>query len=210
MLATLVLLAAPLCSRVALATATPRLAVLLLTTLQLAGLACLLAERRSSGGPARTWLWLLPAIGLWLAARHVPPSTALLADAALAHATIQGALLLLFARSLRPGHEPLVTMIARRVHGTLRPDIVAYTRHATIAWCVFFLSELLLSAALLAWAPVRWWWRLVPDLCLPLTIAMFVAEYLHRRWTITAFEHASFSAAIAAFRGRARPDAGVR
>ena len=54
------------------------------------------------------------------------------------HAAIYLALLALFGRTLRPGHEPLITRFARRVHGTLPPQLAAYTRRLTIAWCVFF------------------------------------------------------------------------
>src|SRR5215218_4643847 len=37
----------------------------------------------------------------------------------LPHAAIYLSLLCLFARTLRPGHEPLITRLARRVHGVL-------------------------------------------------------------------------------------------
>src|SRR5450631_3925078 len=33
-----------------------------------------------------------------------------------------------FARTLKDGREPLITSIARRVHGSLKPDIEIYTR----------------------------------------------------------------------------------
>ena len=209
------LVAAPVSARLAAALGHPQLAVEALTSLQLAGISCLLlAGSGSAGGrspykrPLQARLWLLPAILLWLAALQAPARMVLLLDAALFHAVIQASLLRLFAGSLQPNHEPLVTMMARRIHGTLRPDITAYTRRVTLAWCLFFafqlgLSAFLLSAGLTGWLPIRWWWIAVPDSCLPATIAMFVLEYAVRRRLITGFEHVGFRVAISAFRNRA-------
>ena len=47
-------------------------------------------------------------------------------------------LMWLFARTLKDGREPLITSIARSVHGSLRPDIEIYTRRVTYAWSLFF------------------------------------------------------------------------
>ncbi|MGI4746520.1 MAG: hypothetical protein ACRYGI_10725 [Janthinobacterium lividum] len=209
------LVAAPVSAHFAVALGHAQLAAEVLTSLQLTGICCLLlagsgsdARRTPRKRPLHARLWLLPAILLWLAALQAPARLVLLLDAASFHAVIQASLLLLFAGSLRPGHEPLVTLMARRIHGTLRPDITAYTRHVTLAWCLFFalqigLSASLLSAGLTGWLPIRWWWIAVPDSCLPATIAMFVMEYGVRRWLITDFEHVGFRVAISAFRNRA-------
>lgn len=209
------LAAAPASAHIGIALGHARLAVEGLTSLQLAGIFCLLLDKsRSDDGQglhkrrAYARLWLVPATLLWLAAARVPAPLVLLLDAALFHAVIQASLLLLFAGSLRPDHEPLVTMMARRIHGTLRPDIAVYTRRATLAWSVFFALQLgvsasLLSASLTGWLPVRWWWIVVPDSCLPATIAMFVMEHVVRRRLITGFQHVGFRVAISAFRNRA-------
>lgn len=206
------LVAAPASAHLAMALGHARLAAVALTTLQFAGICCLLPGRNGTGraprNPLPTWLWLLPAILLWLAALQAPSSLVLLLDAALFHAVIQASLLSLFAGSLRQGHEPLVTMMARRIRGTLRPDIAVYTRRVTLAWCLFFALQLGMSASLLTtglngWLPIRWWWIAVPDSCLPATVAMFVMEYSLRRWLITGVEHVAFRVAISAFRNRA-------
>lgn len=207
------LVAAPVSARLAMAFGHAHMAVDALALLQLAGIYFLLTARSvSTRAPCKRWfgtrLWMIPAILLWLTVAQAPPMLVLLFDAALFHAVIQAGLLLLFARSMRPGHEPLVTEMARRIHGTLRPDIVAYTRWVTLAWCLFFAIELassagLLCAGLAGYLPIRWWWLAVPDSCLPATIAVFVIEYVVRRWMITDFEHVRFGVAISVFRKRA-------
>src|ERR1700733_13279980 len=50
------------------------------------------------------------------------------------HALIYLGLLGLFCISLLPGREPLATYFARRIHGTLTPEIIRYTRYVTAAW----------------------------------------------------------------------------
>lgn len=207
------LVAAPASAHLAMAFGRAQLAVEALALLQLAGLYFLFTAWSGSTqapyeGWVRTRLWMLPAILLWLAVAHAPPGLVLLLDAALFHAVIQASLLLLFARSMRPDHEPLVTEMARRIHGSLRPDIVAYTWYVTLAWCLFFSVEICLSAGLLGaglagWLPIRWWWVAVPDSCLPATIVIFVIEYIIRRWLITDFEHVGFRVAVSVFRSRA-------
>jgi uncharacterized membrane protein len=43
-----------------------------------------------------------------------------------------------FGRSLLGGRVPLCTQIAERLHGTLGPAEIAYTRGATLAWTLFY------------------------------------------------------------------------
>jgi uncharacterized membrane protein len=52
-----------------------------------------------------------------------------------------------FARSLFAGGVPLCTQLAIKMHGALTPVEIAYTRHATVAWAIFYA---LLAAAILA------------------------------------------------------------
>lgn len=99
----------------------------------------------------------------------------------LPHLAIYFVLLGWFGGTLRPGREPLVTFMARHVHETMSPQLIAYTRRVTIAWCVFFLAMALTSTALFLRAPVATWSLFANLLNLPLVIAMFVGEYLWRR-----------------------------
>ena len=96
------------------------------------------------------------------------------------HAAANGFLLWWFGRTLRDGSEPIVTRVARRVHGTLKPGIEAYTRRVTIAWCVFFAVQIAVSLALFLFAPLEIWSVFVNVLNLPLVVLMFAGEYLMR------------------------------
>ncbi|HYJ19732.1 MAG TPA: hypothetical protein VEW72_11235 [Burkholderiales bacterium] len=99
----------------------------------------------------------------------------------LPHLAVYFLLLGWFGGTLRPGREPLVTFMARHAHESMSPELLVYTRHLTIAWCVFFLVMALTSTALFAWASAETWSLFANLLNMPLVIAMFVAEYLWRR-----------------------------
>jgi len=96
------------------------------------------------------------------------------------HASAYSALLVLFGASLGPGSEPLITYFARKIHGQLSPEVRTYTRGVTWAWCVFFSSEILASAALFMLAPIAWWSAFVNLFNVPLIIVLFVGERLFR------------------------------
>ena len=81
----------------------------LLTLAALATLAGLVFQGWRGGGVAPTTLYMLQ------------------------HAGIHLTLATIFALTLRPGHEALVTALARRVHGSLTPAMAAYSRGVTIA-----------------------------------------------------------------------------
>ena len=100
--------------------------------------------------------------------------------AGLPHAAAYLFFLWLFGRSLVARREPLITSVARRVHGTLEPEIEAYTRGVTLAWCLFFSAQLAASVLLFVFAPVDAWLLFVGLLNVPLLALMFLAEYLYR------------------------------
>jgi uncharacterized membrane protein len=114
-------------------------------------------------------------------------------------------LLWMFGRSLRAGREPLVTFMARRVHGGyLPPDIELYTRRVTLAWCIYFAVNAAISIVLFAFAPLGVWSWFANVLNVPLILLMFVAEYAYRVWRYPNFSHASFFTAIRAARDLGR------
>lgn len=115
------------------------------------------------------------------------------------HAAIYLSLLVLFARTLRSGHEPLITRLARSVHGTLPPALHAYTRRLTGAWCVFFAAQLAVSAALFVFASPREWSLFVNVLNFPLLVLMFGGEYVYRTLRHRDFPKASVMDGIRAF-----------
>jgi uncharacterized membrane protein len=109
------------------------------------------------------------------------------------HALIYLGLLGLFGISLLPGREPLATYFARRIHGTLTPEIIRYTRYATAAWCIFFVLQIAGSALLILFAPIAWWSTFVNILNVPLLVGMFVAERLVRPFLLAGAPHESLS-----------------
>ncbi len=99
---------------------------------------------------------------------------------ALTHWGIYASLFAGFALTLRPGHDPLITAMARRMHGPLTAEMLGYTRKVTIAWSLFFAIQLAISVGLFCAAPLVWWSFFVNILDIPLVALMFAAEYAIR------------------------------
>ena len=118
------------------------------------------------------------------------------------HVAIHASLALLFALTLRPGQEPLVTALARRVHGVLTPAMQAYSRKVTIAWSVYFVLMAAISVGLFLAAPFAAW-AVFANLLTPLALLlMFVGEFLLRYRLHPEFERATFTAAMSAYARR--------
>ena len=118
------------------------------------------------------------------------------------HVGIHVALAALFALTLRPGREPLVTALARRVHGGLSPGMVAYSRKVTITWAIYFAAMAVLSIGLFAFARFDVW-AAFANLATPVAmVALFVGEYLVRYWLHPEFERATLRAAMNAYAQR--------
>jgi len=99
---------------------------------------------------------------------------------AISHWGIYSSLLLMFALTLLPGREPLITTMAWRMHGELSDEMVRYTGWVTRAWCCFFALQLTVSVGLFCFAPLVWWSSFVNLLDIPMVVAMFSAEYCCR------------------------------
>jgi hypothetical protein len=104
----------------------------------------------------------------------------LMAVSGLPHALIYAVLLAVFGASLRPGREPLVTALSRRMYAVVPADMAAYTRGVTWAWCAFFAAQLVTSLALFLLAPRAAWLFFVNLLNLPLLALMFIGEHTVR------------------------------
>lgn len=126
------------------------------------------------------------------------------------HAAIYLFLLWLFGHTLMSGKEPLITRLARRVHGALLPDLEAYTRRLTVAWCGFFVGQLAISALLFEFSSPGTWSVFINLLNFPLLALMFAGEYLYRITRHPGFPHASIPTAIAAFLQDAAPPGTTR
>lgn len=125
-------------------------------------------------------LSLLFAAALYYLATGDYGRVGLLAVNGLANATLNLFLLWLFGRTLLSGREPLISQISRHINGQLLPEVAIYTRYVTIAWCIFFGLEVVVSLSLYAFAPRAAWSFFINVLNLPLLILMFVGEKTYR------------------------------
>jgi uncharacterized membrane protein len=121
------------------------------------------------------------------------------AVAGLAHASAYLLLLWIFARTLGAGREPLVTRIARHVHGAVPPDMARFTRTMTVAWCAFFAAQLLVSALLFAFATHDAWSLFVNLLDLPLLALMFALQQAFRALCFPHVPRVSVARIVKAF-----------
>jgi uncharacterized membrane protein len=118
-------------------------------------------------------LALVPSIGALFKLSFVTAS-------AVTHWGIYSSLLLTFGLTLRPGREPLITTMARKLHSDVQDELIRYTRYVTIAWCCFFATQLATSIMLFCFAPLVVWSYFVNIFDIPLVMAMFAAEYMCR------------------------------
>jgi uncharacterized membrane protein len=106
----------------------------------------------------------------------------------------------IFGRTLIPPQEPLISQIARRIHGTdYTPAIATYTRQATLAWVFFFVAMALISVILFAVTRLSTWSFFVNVLYLPLLALMFVLEYAARRYCLRDIQHLSITKGLSLY-----------
>lgn len=175
---------------------------------------------QSSGLGALLSLIPLALVALWLARRSRRPlaasAAAVIAIGAawagwsaleryfpdiffLEHAGANLILAVLFGRTLASGHEPLCTRFARLLHGTLPPEVVAYSRQVTVAWTVFFAAIFTASCALYFGGFLAAWSLLANILSPILVAAMFVVEYFVRHRVLPGWERVGVLSGIRAF-----------
>ena len=111
----------------------------------------------------------------------------------------------LFGRSLLGDGEALITQLARAVHqGELSERKRLYTRRATLAWTLFFLSNALISAILWLLAPQTVWSVFANLLSAPLLAAMFIGEHFWRVKALPPEERPSIAQVARAYRMRSQ------
>lgn len=116
------------------------------------------------------------------------------------HAGIHLLLGISFGVTLRRGATPLITLMARAVHGDVAPAMAQYTRRLTGVWALYFVLMAGLSLALYAWAP---WhaWSFFANVITPLSVAGFFAlEYALRYRLHPEFERMSWQHGVQAYR----------
>ena len=168
-------------------------------------------------------MMLLAALLAWYRRQHVIAALAALAAAGLAlqawrggglaaesiyvveHVAIHVLLAIVFGVTLQAGRESLITALARRVHGSLTPDMATYTRKVTWSWTIYFLAMAALSLALFAVVPFATW-AAFAGLATPLAmLLLFVGEYLLRYRLHPEFERATLAQSLRAYVNRASP-----
>ena len=197
-----------------------------ITAVALAGLAYIFASHwLMTQAPASPWnavgvltpMLAAIAFGAWRSGQHGLGVLAALAIAGLVaqalfgvqvpapllylgqHAGIHLFLAFAFGSTLRAGHTPLITTLARRVHRNFTPDMARYTRKCTTAWVVYFVGMVLVSVGLYALAPFDTW-ALFANLLTPATlVAMFIGEYLLRYRLHPEFERATMADAVRSY-----------
>jgi uncharacterized membrane protein len=97
------------------------------------------------------------------------------------HALLYASLLAVFTATLLPGRTPIITVVAQRLNKRFHAGMLPYTRHVTMAWCIFFAGQLVVSLLLFCFAPARWWSLFINGLNVPLVVLMFLGEYAVRR-----------------------------
>jgi len=155
--------------------------------------------------------WLLAALAALAAAglvfqawrgHDVPVASIYVAQ----HVAIHLLLALVFGLTLQAGREPLITALARRVHGTMTPGMAAYSRKVTLVWTGYFIAMACLSLVLYAVAPFDVW-ATFANLVTPFAIlVMFVGEYLLRYRLHPEFERATLAQAVRAYADRGSHD----
>ena len=122
------------------------------------------------------------------------------------HVAIHVLLAFAFGLTLQAGREPLVTALARRVHGgSIAPAMAAYARKVTVAWTAYFIVMAALSLVLYASAPFAIW-ATFANLVTPVVIGvMFLGEYLLRYRLHPEFERATLAQAMRAYADHSAP-----
>jgi len=146
------------------------------------------------------------ASSVWLgAAEHASPwaAHALQRLHFAEHVAIHTGLALWFGATLAAGRVPLITRLAARVHGTLTPAKLRYTRRLTAVWTATFALVAVLSVALHALLPFGDW-TMFADVTSPLLLAaLFFGEYALRYRLHPEFERARLRDMVRAWRQRA-------
>lgn len=95
--------------------------------------------------------------------------------------------------------QALISRLATRVHGPLPPGIQRYTVQVTAMWTAYFLLMALASCVLFAFGSLQAWSTLANLVTLPLTVVIFIVEYLVRLRLHPDFEHVSIIEGIRAY-----------
>jgi uncharacterized membrane protein len=138
--------------------------------------------------PVRRWQWIAVAVAAALMLLAFL-STSAMPLVFVPPVAINVGLAIVFARTLLPGREPMISRFARFERGRLEPDLASYARRLTWLWVVFFIVMAIVSGGLAAFAPrAAWVWFTGVGNYL-LVAALLVAEYAYRRRRFAKYRH---------------------
>ena len=89
-------------------------------------------------------------------------------------------LFFVFAATLMPGREPLITRVYRADQGEVDPLVVPYTRQLTMVWAGLFALLAILSTTLLFYVDIGTWSWISNVVGPALSMALFVGEHAIR------------------------------
>lgn len=128
------------------------------------------------------------------------PHQVTVTDGCVLYAVSLGMMLFIFGRSLLPSRQPLVAVVASRVHGPLRADIARYTHALTIVWTLFFAAALITPLLLFWLGPTGTWQWPLSGGTFAMALLFMLVESGVRRLVIRNFQHVSLRTTVAAFR----------
>ena len=128
----------------------------------------------------------------------------------LQHAGIHAALAWTFGLTLRAGSQPLITALAKGLHGRLgqefTPAMALYTRGVTQLWMGYFLAMMGVSALLYLLAPWSWWTFYCTVLTPIAAGLLMLGEHLWRYRRHPEFPRVSLRAGFDAYQRSGRND----
>jgi uncharacterized membrane protein len=96
-----------------------------------------------------------------------------------------------FATTLRAGHEPMITRFARAERGALEADLAVYTRALTWVWVALFVALAAIDAVLAVAGTRAAWLAFTGAGGYLMVAALFLGEWVYRRWRFRHYRHAS-------------------
>jgi uncharacterized membrane protein len=97
-----------------------------------------------------------------------------------------------FYRTLGKDQIPLLTRMAKAVHGELSPALQTYTRQVTAAWSYLFAAMTVFSALLPLVASEAVWSLCTNFLNWGVIGIVFIGEFIYRQWTFRSIDQPNF------------------
>lgn len=98
-------------------------------------------------------------------------------------------LAVVFASTLLPGKEALVTAIGEAAKGPLGNDMRRYTKGVTILWAVFCFAMMIEDIVLAVFASEHLWSWMTSIVNYLMIAVLFLGEFYYRKWRFPQYEH---------------------